>query len=42
VGLPLAPATASRPAMSEYFIAMESGGAWQEQILGSVKNIVLA
>jgi hypothetical protein len=42
VGLLLAPATASRPAMSEYFIVIESGDVWQEQTLGTVKDIVLA
>jgi hypothetical protein len=28
--------------MSEYFIVIESGDVWQEQTLGTVKDIVLA
>lgn len=28
--------------MNEYFIVIESGNAWQEQTVGSVKDIVLA
>ena len=42
VGLQLAPATAKRPAMSEYFIAMDFSDALEKQEAGSVEDIVLA